>query len=103
MNYISIIVIFISYLHYKYNHKKHYDMVIAEKRKEISFREWYDSLDTLKKREFRDEFIRVSGMQFSTFYSKLQRNCSFSPLEQEAIQRIVGNQIQIKFPHIKAI
>lgn len=71
----------------------------AQKNNEIGFREWYDSLDTLKKREFREDLIKSSGMQFSTFYSKLQRNCSFTPLEQREIQQLAGEGIIIIFPN----
>lgn len=69
-----------------------------QKNNEIGFREWYDSLDMQKKRAFREALLQMSGMQFSTFYSKLQRNCSFNPLEQKAIQEIVGNDLKILFP-----
>ena len=71
-------------------------METAVKTKQITFREWYDSLEPLEKREFRNEFIRVSGIQFSTFYPKLQRN-SFSKLEKEAIQKLIGEQNEITF------
>ena len=37
-------------------------METAVKTKQITFREWYDSLEPLEKREFRNEFIRVSGI-----------------------------------------
>ena len=71
-------------------------METAVKTKQITFREWYDSLEPLENREFRNEFIRVSGIQFSTFYTKLQRN-SFSKLEKEAIQKLIGEQNEITF------
>ena len=71
-------------------------METAVKTKQITFREWYDSREPLEKREFRNEFIRVSGIQFSTFYTKLQRN-SFSKLEKEAIQKLIGEQNEITF------
>lgn len=85
-------------MHYKNNDKNYHNMENAQKNNEIGFREWYNSLDTQKKREFREQLLQASGMQFPTFYSKLQRNCSFNPLEQKAIQEIVGNDFKIIFP-----
>lgn len=69
--------------------------------KSMSIREWYDTLGTLEKREFRDELILVSGMQPPTFYSKLKRG-NYSPLEMDAIKKIVGNNIEIVFPFTKS-
>lgn len=66
------------------------------KTKQITFREWYNSLDTLEKREFRDTFMSISGIQFPTFYSKLQRN-NFTNLEKKAIKEIVGDRYEITF------
>ena len=72
-------------------------METGAKMKQISFREWYNSLGTLEKREFRDTFMEVSGIQFPTFYSKLQRN-SFTILEKKAIKEIIGDlQYEITF------
>lgn len=67
----------------------------------IPFREWYDSLDNSDKRKFRDELIRVSGMQFPTFYSKLRRNF-FSPLEIKAMSEIIYSLMakKIHFPPV---
>lgn len=67
------------------------------KKQEKTLPEWYNSLDILSKRNFRKELIKVSGMEAPTFYSKMQRNCSFTPLEQKAIQEIVGEEIKIRF------
>lgn len=62
----------------------------------LLFRVWYDSLGNIKKREFRDAFMKTSGIQFPTFYSKLQRN-SFTILEKKAIREIIGEEYEIHF------
>ena len=62
--------------------------IIIPKDDFIPFRTWYDALDNTEKRKFRNELLRVSGMQFPTFYSKLRRN-SFSPLEMESMCKII--------------
>ena len=80
-------------LHYKVNNKK-YNSDGNSRKNETNY--FSDSLEPLEKREFRNEFIRVSGIQFSTFYTKLQRN-SFSKLEKEAIQKLIGEQNEITF------
>ena len=67
-------------------------MELATKTKQISFREWYNSLDSLGK----IKFMNISGIKYPTFYSKLQRNF-FSPLEKKAIQELVGDQHKIIF------
>ena len=71
-------------------------MELATKTKQISFREWYNSLDSLGKIKFRDQFMNISGIKYPTFYSKLQRKF-FSPLEKKAIQELVGDQHKIIF------
>ena len=53
-------------------------MELATKTKQISFREWYNSLDSLGKIKFRDQFMNISGIKYPTFYSKLQRNTRLS-------------------------
>lgn len=75
----------------------------TSKKHEKTFLEWYNSLDVLSKRSFRLKLINASGMQAPTFYSKVQRNCSFTPLEQKAIQDIVGENIIIIFPVQKVL
>lgn len=73
--------------------------IIIPKDDFIPFRAWYDALDNTEKRRFRDELIRVSGMQFPTFYSKLRRN-SFSPLEMKAMSEIINSIAGLQFPPV---
>lgn len=75
--------------------------IIIPKDDFIPFRTWYDALDNTEKRKFRNELLRVSGMQFPTFYSKLRRN-SFSPLEMEAMCKIIFSIIVEKI-HIPPV
>ena len=83
-------------MQYKCNNKIYTKMELATKTQQISFREWYNSLDSLGKIKFRDQFMNISGIKYPTFYSKLQRNF-FSLLEKKAIQELVGDQYKIIF------
>lgn len=49
-----------------------------------TFKEWYNSLSSDEKSEFRDAFLAASGLKYPSFYSKLARGV-FSLLEQKFI------------------
>ncbi len=76
--------------------------VIIQENGFIPFRVWYDALSNVEKRKFRGELIRVSGMQFPTFYSKLRRN-SFTPLEMKAMSEIIFSLMPEKFQFLTKV
>lgn len=49
-----------------------------------TFKEWYNSLSSDSKSDFRDAFLVATGLKYPSFYSKLSRGV-FSLLEQKFI------------------
>lgn len=49
-----------------------------------TFKEWYNSLSSKEKSDFRDVFLAASGLKYPSFYSKLARGV-FSRFEQKFI------------------
>lgn len=49
-----------------------------------TFKEWYNSLSSGEKSNFRDAFLAASGLKYPSFYSKLARGV-FSRFEQKFI------------------
>ncbi len=57
------------------------------KKLELSFKEYYQSLEEEPKIQLRNVILNECGISYSTFYAKLNKQ-NFSNLEKKEIERI---------------
>lgn len=53
----------------------------------LTFKDYYKSLNSSDKVRIRNQFIQVSGLSYPAFYKKLEKN-SFDLLETAALESI---------------
>lgn len=61
-------------------------MCKAEKK---TFKDYYEGLNEKKKTEVRDNFLKMTGLAYPSWYGKI-RNMNFSKLEMKALSDICG-------------
>ena len=60
---------------------------MSEKTSKMVLKYHYDRMEKSTRLEFRDEFLKRSGMSLITFYDKLRKD-SFKPLERELFENL---------------
>ena len=65
-------------------------MIMCTNEKQMVLRDQYNQLPMQNKLEFRDEYLRRSGMSLITFYQKL-RTDNFKKLERELFEELFNN------------
>lgn len=65
-------------------------MIMCTNEKQMVLRDQYNQLPMQNKLEFRDEYLRRSGMSLITFYQKL-RTDNFKKLERDLFEELFNN------------
>ena len=60
---------------------------MSEKTSKMVLKYHYDRMEKSTRLKFRDEFLKIIGMSFITFYDKLRKD-SFKPLERELFENL---------------
>ena len=71
------------------------------KKKNQTFREYYDSLSVGKRAMLRDKIIRECGISPFTFYPKMSGRRSWGKLERRMIAELLKKPVTHLFPEIK--
>ena len=64
-------------------------MTKEEKKSEMVFKDYYQSLDEESKIALRDRILSETGMSYPSFYYKLA-NDTFKPLERKLINELIS-------------
>ena len=59
----------------------------------MSFKDYFESLDTNESNAIRDQMIALSGIAYSTFYDKVRKQ-NWSPLQLKELCRITNQQFE---------
>lgn len=60
-----------------------------------AFRAYYEPLSMEEKQRVRDEFLKVTGLSYPSWFQKRNRGV-FSPLELAELKRITGRDFSVK-------
>lgn len=77
----------------KFKTKNGKKAMVPEKKKTLTFKEFYQSLKETDKTVLRDDIIRECGISYPTFYSKLNKG-NYTNLEKKEIERLSKQTFQ---------